>query len=98
MAFLTKTTKEHHKIGDWSTKNPMHTFRHELGHAWQKQLKATDRGYDAKISKIEQKKKDFWNTLTSRSDYATMDEKTKKKRWERSCPHMALGKNTKSMS
>jgi hypothetical protein len=79
MAFLTKTTKEHHKIGDWSTKNPMHTFRHELGHAWQKQLKATDRGYDAKISKIEQKKKDFWNTLTSRSDYATMDEKTKKK-------------------
>ncbi len=40
MTFLTKTTKEHHKIGDWSTKNPMHTFRHELGHAWQKTVES----------------------------------------------------------
>ena len=63
-AFLAKTAKEYHKAGKWSTSSAMHAYRHELGHAWQKQLKSADPNYAKKIAKIQAKKEDFWNGLT----------------------------------
>ena len=76
--FLTETAKEHYKSGDWSTSSPMHTLRHEFGHAWQKQLKQTDQNYADKITRIQQKKDDFWKSLTSasESDIMEMQKKT----------------------
>ena len=73
--FMRISAKEHKATGDWSTKSYMHSFRHEIGHAWQKQLKKTDPNYAEKIEKIQKLKNDFWNNLTSSPDYDTMDLK-----------------------
>ena len=72
-SFMQKAALQHYKDGDWSTKNYMHSFRHELGHAWQKQLSEADPNYSVKIKKIQNMKNDFWNSLTSSPEYATMN-------------------------
>jgi len=72
-SFMQKTASQHYKDGDWSTKNYMHSFRHELGHAWQKQLSKADPNYPAKLKKIQKMKDDFWSGLTSSQEYATMN-------------------------
>lgn len=74
-SFMQKTASQHYKDGDWSTKNYMHSFRHELGHAWQKQLSETDPNYPAKLKKIQNMKDDFWSGLTSSPEHATMNLK-----------------------
>ena len=75
MSFLSKTAKGHFKTGDWSTSNPMHTYRHELGHAWQKQMKANDPNYADKLKRIQEKKDKFWKELTSSPEYDKMSLK-----------------------
>jgi hypothetical protein len=80
MAFLADTARAMKKSGHWSTGNPMHAFRHELGHAWQKQLEKTDKNYNEKIAKIKQKKNDFWNALTAKPDYGTLNLEAEQKK------------------
>jgi hypothetical protein len=80
MAFLADTARAMKKSGHWSTGNPMHAFRHELGHAWQKQLEKTDKKYNEKIAKIKQKKNDFWNALTAKPDYGTLNLEAEQKK------------------
>ncbi len=50
---LSKIAKAHKKTGQWSTSSYLHTYRHELGHALQKQFSISDNLYEDKLSKIE---------------------------------------------
>ncbi|MCR5807068.1 MAG: hypothetical protein K6G68_08555 [Oscillospiraceae bacterium] len=73
MAFLSLSAREHKRNGQWSTGSPMHAFRHELGHAWQQQLKTSDPQFDEKIERIKNKKAEFWERLTSSPNYDKLD-------------------------
>ena len=52
-SFLAKIAKEHKKAGEWSTSSPMHTVRHELGHALQLDMSINDKYFDRRMTEIQ---------------------------------------------
>ena len=52
-AFLAQVAKVHKKSGEWSTASPMHTIRHEMGHALQLHMSINDKYFDRRMEEIE---------------------------------------------
>lgn len=52
-AFLAQVAKAHKKSGEWSTASPMHTIRHEMGHALQLHMSINDKYFDRRMEEIE---------------------------------------------
>ena len=52
-AFLAQVAKAHKKSGEWSTASPMHTIRHEMGHALQLHMSINDKYFDRRLEEIE---------------------------------------------
>ena len=63
--FLANTAKQMKKKNVWSTDSPMHSYRHELGHAIQEELAANDTTYPQKLERITKLRDDILNDLTN---------------------------------
>ncbi|WP_295218211.1 phage minor head protein [Ruminococcus sp.] len=61
---ISKVTSDMKKSGKWSTSSPYHAFRHELGHALQKQLKESVPDYEKRLDKIKEIRKSIFDSLT----------------------------------
>lgn len=75
---LAKVASEMKKAGKWSTSSPYHAFRHELGHAFQYQLKQTDPSYPVKLKKISEIRSSIFKTLTNLDESAIIEMKKQK--------------------
>lgn len=53
-AFLAKVAKAHKKAGEWSTSSPMHTARHEMGHALQLHMSINDKHFNRRMAEIRE--------------------------------------------
>lgn len=51
--FLAQVAKTQKKAGEWSTASPMHTVRHEMGHALQLHMSKNDKFYNRRIGEIQ---------------------------------------------
>lgn len=71
--FMQTTAREMKKQGIWSTASPLHQFRHELAHGWQKFNKSNDPNYQEKLDKIKKIKENIWIDLTSKSERGIID-------------------------
>lgn len=76
-AFMAKVAKEMKKKGSWSTDSPLHAYRHELGHAIQEQLSASDSGYAEKLKMITDLRQSILNDLTKLPESDIIKEKAK---------------------
>lgn len=74
---MIKIAKEHYKNGDWSTSSYLHTFRHEMAHAIQEEMKRNDPHYSDKISKITDIRKNFFESLTGMEKNDIINKKVK---------------------
>lgn len=52
-AFLAKIAKNHKKSGEWSTSSPMHSVRHEMGHALQLYMSINDKYFNRRMEEIK---------------------------------------------
>ena len=66
--FITQIAIIEKKNGQWSTSSPFHTFRHELGHALQAQLRAEDPIWNEKIANIQKMLDELNLQLTNLSE------------------------------
>ena len=76
-AFMSKVAKEMKKKGVWSTDSPLHAYRHELGHAIQEQLSASDSNYAEKLKMITDFRKSILDDLTKLPERDIIKEKAK---------------------
>lgn len=76
-AFMAKVAKEMKKKGSWSTDSPLHAYRHELGHAIQEQLSASDSGYVEKLKMITDFRQSILDDLTKLPESDIIKEKAK---------------------
>lgn len=76
-AFMAKTAKDMKKRGAWSTDSPLHSYRHELGHAIQEQLAASDINYSEKLQKIIEFRKSILDDLTKLPESDIIKEKSR---------------------
>ncbi len=76
-AFMAKVAKEMKKKGSWSTDSPLHAYRHELGHAIQEQLSASDSGYAGKLKMITDFRQSILDDLTKLPESDIIKEKAK---------------------
>lgn len=76
-AFMAKVAKEMKKKGSWSTDSPLHAYRHELGHAIQEQLSASDSGYAEKLKLITDFRQNILDDLTKLPESDIIKEKAK---------------------
>lgn len=76
-AFMAKAAKEMKKKGSWSTDSPLHAYRHELGHAIQEQLSASDSGYAEKLKKITDLRQSILDDLTKLPESDIIKEKAR---------------------
>lgn len=76
-AFMAKVAKEMKKKGSWSTDSPLHAYRHELGHAIQEQLSASDSGYAEKLKMITDLRQGILDDLTKLPESDIIKEKAK---------------------
>ena len=75
--FMAKVAKDMKKRGSWSTDSPLHAYRHELGHAIQEQLSASDSGYVEKLKMITDFRQSILNDLTKLPESDIIKEKAK---------------------
>lgn len=75
---ISKVASDMKKSGKWSTSSPYHAFRHELGHALQKQLKESVHDYEKRLDKIEEIRKSIFDGLTGLSESDIIEMKKKK--------------------
>lgn len=76
-SFMAKVAKEMKKKGSWSTDSPLHAYRHELGHAIQEQLSASDSGYAEKLKLITDFRQNILDDLTKLPESDIIKEKAK---------------------
>ena len=76
-AFMSKVAKEMKKKGVWSTDSPLHAYRHELGHAIQEQLSASDSSYAEKLKMITDFRKSILDDLTKLPERDIIKEKAR---------------------
>lgn len=76
-SFMAKVAKEMKKKGSWSTDSPLHAYRHELGHAIQEQLSASDSGYAEKLKMITDFRQSILNDLTKLPESDIIKEKAR---------------------
>lgn len=76
-AFMSKVAKEMKKKGSWSTDSPLHAYRHELGHAIQEQLSASDSGYTEKLKIITDFRQSILDDLTKLPESDIIKEKAR---------------------
>lgn len=76
-AFMSKVAKEMKKKGVWSTDSPLHAYRHELGHAIQEQLSASDSNYAEKLKMITDFRKSILDDLTKLPERDIIKEKAR---------------------
>ena len=76
-AFMAKVAKEMKKKGSWSTDSPLHAYRHELGHAIQEQLSASDSGYAGKLKMITDFRQSILDDLTKLPESDIIKEKAR---------------------
>ncbi len=62
---ISNIALQHKKNGQWSTSSPFHTFRHELGHELQEELRLNDPLWATKVAEIEEIMKSLLNNLTN---------------------------------
>lgn len=53
-AFLAKVAKAQKKAGEWSTSSPLHTARHEMGHALQLHMSINDKHFNRRMAEIRE--------------------------------------------
>lgn len=70
-SFAVKTASNEKKSGMWSTSSPFHGQRHELGHALQAELAATDNDWNNKLQRIQE----IFDNLSSECDNMDQSEK-----------------------
>ncbi len=75
---ISMVASQHKKNGQWSTGSPFHSFRHELGHELQEELRLNDPLWNEKIAEIEEVKKSLLNSLTNLDDSAKIEFKKNK--------------------
>lgn len=66
ISFMRESAKINYKAGQWSTSHYLHSFRHELGHAYQQYLSKVDLDYAKKITAIEKIRGDIISDLTAK--------------------------------
>lgn len=76
--FILQSAQEHKASGEWSTGSKYHSFRHELGHALQKEHSISDTDWNVKRSKIEQIFQSLQNELTDLTSHDIIEFKRKK--------------------
>ena len=76
-SFMAKVAKDMKKRGSWSTDSPLHAYRHELGHAIQEQLSASDSGYAEKLKMITDLRQSILDDLTKLPESDIIKEKAK---------------------
>ena len=64
---LTQTAKKMFRDGEWSSASELHTFRHELTHAWLLQRKS-DPAFLKRLYSVYDYRRSLLNDLTSLSD------------------------------
>lgn len=76
--FITQIAVQNKKNGQWSTSSPLHSYRHELGHALQEELRINDPLWETKKAEIEEIKKSLLDTLTNLENSAKIEFKKNK--------------------
>ena len=76
-SFMAKVAKEMKKKGSWSTDSPLHAYRHELGHAIQEQLSASDSGYAERLKLITDFRQSILDDLTKLPESDIIKEKAR---------------------
>ncbi len=62
---ISMVASQHKKNGQWSTGSPFHSFRHELGHELQEELRLNDPLWNEKIAEIEKIRDSLVDSLTN---------------------------------
>ncbi|MBQ7003669.1 MAG: hypothetical protein IJN57_06895 [Oscillospiraceae bacterium] len=75
---ISMVASQNKKKGEWSTGSPFHSFRHELGHELQEELRLNDPLWNEKIAEIEEVKKSLLNSLTNLDDSDKIEFKKNK--------------------
>lgn len=65
---ISNIALQNKKNGQWSTASPFHSFRHELGHELQEELRLNDPLWNEKITEIEKIRDSFVDRLTNLDD------------------------------
>lgn len=76
-SFMVKVAKDMKKRGSWSTDSLLHAYRHELGHAIQEQLSASDSGYAEKLKMITDLRQSILDDLTKLPESDIIKEKAR---------------------